>query len=319
MSRTVSYPGTCDASAAVRLGSSSLFVAASDEDYVLRVYDSQAPGPPLSSLDLVDFLRPTEHERRNDDEKPPEPDIEGAALIGERIYWVTSHGQSKDQVFQESRHRLFATSVESTTRGARLRPVARPYTGLREELLRVPELAALGLAQAATLAPEAPGGFNIEGMAPTPDGDLLLGFRNPIPEGRALIVLLQNPAELVDGRSDSPRLSIAGRLDLGGRGIRAIEVVPELRTYLVIAGAFDDKRDFRLYKWSGAAADASVELPVDLADCSPEELIVKSIRGRALDIELFSDDGDRLVGDKKCKKAKPAKQSFRSIQTVVEV
>jgi hypothetical protein len=105
MSKTVSYPGTWDASAAVRLGSSSLFVAGSDEDYILRVYDSQVPGPPLSSLDLVDFLRPTEHERRNDDEKPPEPDIEGAALIGERICWVTPHGQSKDQVFQESRHR----------------------------------------------------------------------------------------------------------------------------------------------------------------------------------------------------------------------
>jgi hypothetical protein len=327
MSKTLSYLGTCDASAAVRLGPSSLFVAASDEDYILRVYDSGAPGPPSSALDLIDFLRPADHERPNDDEKPPEPDIEGAALLGERIYWVTSHGQTKDKtdetglkgMFQESRHRLFATSVESTTRGPRLRPVDRPYTRLREELLRVPELAALGLAQAATLAPEAPGGFNIEGMAPTPGGDLLLGFRNPIPEGRALMVLLRNAAELVDGRSDSPKLSIAGRLDLGGRGIRAIEAVPELRTYLVIGGAFDDKGDFRLYKWSGAAADAPVELPVDLVDCRPEELIVNSVRGRALDIELFSDDGDRLVGDKKCKKAKPGKQSFRSIQTVIEV
>jgi hypothetical protein len=55
MSKTVSYFGTCDASAAVRLDP-SLFVAASDEDSC--VYDSGVPGPPSSSLDLIDFLNP---------------------------------------------------------------------------------------------------------------------------------------------------------------------------------------------------------------------------------------------------------------------
>jgi hypothetical protein len=326
MSTTVRYLGTCDASAAVRLGSSSLFVAASDEDYILRVYDLQNPGAPALSLDLIDFLSLNPQGEANDDEKPPEPDIEGAALIGERIYWVTSHGQSKDKsdeaglkgVFQETRHRLFATSVESGTRGVRLRPVGRPYARLREELLRVPELTALGLARAATLAPEAPGGFNIEGMAPTPEGHLLIGFRNPIPEGRALVVLLENPAELVEGRSDSPKLSVAAHLDLGGRGIRAIEFVPESRIYLLIAGAFSDGQDFRLYRWSGARGDTPVELVVDFADCSPEELIVTGVRGASVDIELFSDDGDRMVGDKKCKKTKPEKQSFRSLRRDIE-
>ena len=35
-------------------------------------------------------------------------------------------------------------------------------------------------------AAEAEGGFNIEGLAAAPDGSLLIGLRNPIPQGRAL-------------------------------------------------------------------------------------------------------------------------------------
>jgi hypothetical protein len=33
-----------------------------------------------------------------------------------------------------------------------------------------------------------PGGLNIEGLAATPDGQLLIGFRNPLSEGKALLL-----------------------------------------------------------------------------------------------------------------------------------
>lgn len=88
MPSTVAYRGTCDASAAVRLGS-LLFVSASDEDYILRVYKHEAPGKPCGTVDLAPFLKPADPDK--------EPDIEGAAVVGDRIYWVTSHGRNKDR------------------------------------------------------------------------------------------------------------------------------------------------------------------------------------------------------------------------------
>ena len=39
------------------------------------------------------------------------------------------------------------------------------------------------LADAALLPPKEPGGFNIEALAATPGGKLLIGLRNPVPAG----------------------------------------------------------------------------------------------------------------------------------------
>jgi hypothetical protein len=311
VSSIVSYLGACDASAAVRLGGTAWFVAACDEDYILRVYDRSAPGPPAASVELVDFLKPEDPEH--------EPDIEGAALVGERIYWVTSHGRDGDGDEQESRQRLFATSVSATARGVRIAPVGRPYTRLLKDLVRAPALEPFELRRAAQRSPQEPGGLNLEGLAPAPGGSLLLGFRNPIPEGRALVVALGNADDLVEDRASTARLRVAGRLDLGGRGIRAIEYVPESKIYLIVAGAFDDARDFRLYAWPGGLHDAAVGLDVDLDDCKPEELIVTEVRGRRVHVELLSDDGGRKAGGKKCKKADPEMRSFRGLRTVVEI
>jgi hypothetical protein len=289
----------------------SWLVAACDEDYILRVYDRRAPGPPAASVDLIDFLKP----------KDPgdEPDIEGAALVGNRVYWVTSHARDSDGEEHKSRQRLFATSVLATARGVRIKPVGRPHKRLLKDLARASALEPFKLRRAAKRSPEEREGLNLEGLAPTPDGQLLLGFRNPVPEGRALVAALRNADALVEGRSELAELRVAGRLDLGGRGIRAIEYVPESRIYLVVAGAFDGARDFQLYAWSGALKDGAVELDVDLTDFKPEGLIVTEVRGRRLHVELLSDDSGRKVGGKKCRKADPEMRSFRGLRTVVEI
>ena len=90
-------------------------------------------------------------------------------------------------------------------------------------------------------------------------------------------------------------------------------------TYLIVAGAFDDAHDFRIYQWSGDLKDGAVEIDVELGDCKPEELIVTEVHGRTHELELLSDDGDRDVEGKKCKNAKPEKRSFRGLRTTIEV
>jgi hypothetical protein len=299
------YRGTCDASAAVSLRGTQKFVTASDEDSILRVYDRRSPGLPVEAVDVGPFLRLPD----SDDEV----DIEGAAQLGKQIYWIGSHGRDGDGREQQSRQRLFATALRISGDAVTL-AVEGTYTKLLKDLIGAPELAGLGLGEGASRAPKDPGGLSIEGLAPTPEGDLLIGFRNPIPEAKALIVRLSNPSALVRGDADRAVITRAALLDLGGRGIRAIEFVPP-SSYLIVGGAFDATRNFRLFRWSGGASDPVVTLDVPgLDDLNPEELIAIP-DGDVCEIELLSDDSDRLVGDKKCKKLKDeTRQSFRSLR-----
>jgi len=77
------YRGMCDASAAVALGQGR-FVVADDERDVLLVYKRGQPEG-VASVDLVDYLG-----NRKPNGKNAEADIEGAAAIGQRIYWIAS-------------------------------------------------------------------------------------------------------------------------------------------------------------------------------------------------------------------------------------
>jgi hypothetical protein len=109
-------------------------------------------------------------------------------------------------------------------------------------------------------------------------------------------------------------LTLAAHLDLGGRGIRALEFVPEFRTYVVTVGSFDDTRNFQLYWWSGAMRDAAAPMTTNaLADINPEELLATSASGASCRLDVFSDDGDVLVRGKNCKKVKDKTlRSFRA-------
>ena len=184
--KTRSYAEACDASAAVRIGESDLFIAATDEDCVLRVYDRSRPGLPVARLDVTEFLEP-------DDPGETEADIEGAAQLGDRIYWIGSHGRNSKGKKRRMRQRLFATTVRASGNTIDLRTTGTPYKRLLKDLLSDDSLARFDLEQASTRAPEDEGGLNIEGLAPTSNRNLLIGFRNPVPDGRALVVELKNP------------------------------------------------------------------------------------------------------------------------------
>lgn len=267
--------GACDASAAARIAGTTFFVTASDEDYVLRVYDSAQPGPPVSRLDVTAFLEPVDRKK--------EPDLEGCAQIGSLVYWVGSHGRDKDGEVQESRQRLFATEVTHVGGRVELRPFGRPYKNLLADLSAEPDLAEFDLAHAATLKPEDPGGLNIEGLAPAPDGDLLVGFRNPNPSARALIVRILNPEDVVAGTSRA-KVRKEALLDFGGRGLRAIEPL-RAGNYFLLGGRFDDTKDFALFRWDGAASAVRMLGAVSISELNPEELLVKRRRSHRAAVE----------------------------------
>ncbi len=288
---SMNYSGPCDASAAVATSADD-FIVANDESNVLVTYRRGQPQS-IRSLDVSRFLGVGRKEA----------DIEGAATIGSRIYWIASHSRNSKGQVESSRYRLFATDLNA----GEVVPVGRPYKHLLHDLTETPSLARYHLERAARRAAEANGGLNIEGLAATPDGQLLIGLRNPLPDERALVIPLENPAEAVDG--GRARLGEPFELNLGRRGIRSIERVGA--SYLIVAGPIVDEGSFALYRWSGKRGDAAEPLnPVDLGSLRPEALFAIPQTSQVL---LLSDDGDVVIGGVECKKLPANRQTFRSL------
>jgi len=297
------YRGMCDASAAVALDGKT-FLAADDERNVLCVYDANRAGLPRQEIpwDVHLGIDPREDEH-------PEADIEGAARLGGRIYWITSHGRNKKGKWRANRHRFFAITVTSGENGVVARPFGKAYRNLIEDLVEDEKLQGLGLAESLRsgekeveeLAPKEEG-LNVEGLCATPDGkSLLIGFRNPRPDGKALLVPLMNPAAVVaEGQAPEfgPPILLPLGVRLGGKsfalGIRSIAYSPRHKAYLIAAGPHDTQKVFAVFRWSGrrdqrpALLAQSTAAIHRLKDFSPEALIVYP-EGDA--IQLLSDDG----------------------------
>jgi Protein of unknown function (DUF3616) len=294
----IEYPEMCDPSAAVAI-SDTLFLVASDEDNVLRVYARETSGAP-QRFDLNPFLKP--------DEDHPEVDIEGGARIGDRIFWIASHGRNKDGKLRPSRHRLFATMVTVEGDKVTVIPVGLPYTRLLEDLAQAPALRKYDLDSASRKAPESKGGLNIEGLVATPQGTLMIGLRNPIPGGKALIVPLDNPQQIIEG--ERAKLGPPIELSLNGLGVRSIEYRESRGRYLIVAGPYNDDGKVALFGWSGKASDAAEPIPEGtFGNLRPEAMFVYP--GDPTAVQFLSDDGGRKLGGVSCKEMEPAKQRFR--------
>ncbi|HEU5054918.1 MAG TPA: DUF3616 domain-containing protein [Kofleriaceae bacterium] len=281
------FAGSCDASGAVWL-EGSLIAVADDEDNLLRIYDSAAPGAPAGVVETASVLADPRG-------KHPEMDLEAAARIGDRIYWLASHGRKKSGKPAPSRLRLFATDVGAD---GQLAFAGTVYERLVEDLAALP---GIELAVAAARSPTAQGGLNIEGLGETAGGQLLLGFRSPVlPDGRALVVPVENPAAMVE-RGERAVLGAPIRIDLGGRGVRAMERDGE--RHFILGGARGARIEpARLYVWDGRGAAAREVAGVGFGDLNPEALAW--VGGRLL---VVSDDGERaMAGGRPCKKLKDA-------------
>lgn len=292
------HVGLCDASAGVALDEVH-FAVADDENNTLCIYRNDRSSPALAAVDFSMFLEVKEAK--------PETDLEGAAWLGERIYWISSHGRNKEGKFRESRHRFFATRVLRTNQQMTLLPEGRPYKHLLPDLLRNRALAPYHLDAASGHAPKDKGGFNIESLCSTPQGHLLMGFRNPIPQGKALVVPLTNPGGLISGQSaifGMPEL-----LELDGLGIR--DMARAGSDYIVIAGSYDGRGISRLYRWAGPGHQPALVSGIVFDQFNPEAVVL--FQRRPNELFLFSDDGTLDIGGQDCKLLTDARQKrFRS-------
>jgi hypothetical protein len=151
--------------------------------------------------------------------------------------------------------------------------------------------------------------LNIEGLAATPQDTLMIAFRNPIPGGKALIVPLDNPRQVIEGQA--AKLGPPIELSLNGLGVRSIEYREGPGRYLIAAGPHDDDGETALFSWSGKAFDAAEPVPqAAFGDLNPEAMFVYPGDGTA--VQFLSDDGGRPLDGVACKDLPSAKRRFRS-------
>lgn len=293
------FTGLCDASAATAIDQHH-FLVASDEDSRIRIYRNDAPGPPVQMFDLRGFLElDTQH---------PETDIEAAARVDDTVYWITSHGRNAEGKPRVSRERFFATRIVRNGEKLDLVPEGRPCKSLLAAMKTHPHLRKFDLSEAATKAPKDAGGLNIEGLASMPDGRLLIGFRNPVPDSLALIVPLLNPREVIAGAE--PRLGDPIQVDLGGLGIR--DMVWTDAGCFIIGGPTGGKPQGKVFLWDGVSSTAKQVARVRGQNFNPEAFVLFDSPGTSKAL-LLSDDGTRRLDGCPCKELKDeGRRQFRA-------
>jgi hypothetical protein len=295
---------SANASTAVAVNADLMFVG-DDEDQVLRLYYRRLDGPPIYTRDVTPNLGLTDISPAG---QIREVDIEASTRIGNRIYWMGSHGNcggcDPPGELRPNRQRLFATDIVTNSTGTTLKYIGR-YDYLRRDLINWDKtnghrLGSNYLQLAASAAEGVPpetaarDGFNIEGLAMAPTGTVAyIGFRSPLTpsSGRsnALIVPLLNMPQLVNGNPavGPARFGRPIELFLDRRGIRSIESVSN--GVVIVAGTTTNGGTFSVYTWSGSTNDPPLERQVNMAVNQPEGLILDGPIVTGGQIQLISE------------------------------
>jgi hypothetical protein len=141
-----------------------LFVVANDEDNVLALLSASAsPGRPCRAYDLKSAAHQQTQSLR-------EAIMEGAARVGRIFSSSRRTGAIPPANQRPARHRFFALSLAETNGVSHCSTRSARRTTISSRISRAMEsIKAFDLADAAGLAPKAPGGFNIEALTATPD------------------------------------------------------------------------------------------------------------------------------------------------------
>ena len=219
-------------------------------------------------------------------------DLEGVtADWAGNIYATTSHSRDSNGDERKSRERLVRFRIEGDS-------VVDPRVigSLKHDLVAAhPELAAYaGIRQV-----KSEGGLNIEALEMSADQSrLLIGFRSPLLDGRAIIASIENPGAIFDG-DEPPRIGATlTTLDLGGNGIRGMAWVTSLAGYLLIGGPMAREQiEFDLWFWAGGDENRPRRVSVaGLPGFEHAEGISEAVIDGRQCIIVVSDDGSRGEG-----------------------
>jgi len=216
-------------------------------------------------------------------------DLEALALDrAGYLYALTSHSRNAKGNEKRARDKLVRFRIGD---GRMAEPIL--VRGLKPALVAAhPELAAAaGIRDVKT-----GGGLNIEALEISPDGrQLLVGFRSPLLEQRAIIACVENPSAIFEA-GEPPRIAPdLMTLDLGGDGIRSLAYLPALDGHLVISGPVASKQvHFQLWFWSGHPGAPARRVSVaGLPGFEHAEGVSPAVIDGRQRVIIVSDDGSR--------------------------
>lgn len=219
-------------------------------------------------------------------------DLEGVAVDQTGyIYAISSHSRNSAGDEKTSREKLVRFRIEGDR-------VVEPVEaiGLKRSLLAAHPL----LAAAAEIRDvKNMGGLNIEALAMTPDdSSLLVGFRSPLLEQRAIVAFIENPQAVFESGEQPVIAARLATLDLGGDGIRGMAYVRLLAGYLVISGPTNREQvQFGLWFWGGNSDDPARRVTVaGLPGFEHAEGICPALIDGEQRIIIVSDDGSKKTG-----------------------
>lgn len=225
-------------------------------------------------------------------------DLEDAAWDGRGdLFLATSHARTPRGDTPESRYRLARLHFDATGRllearqsDALLQAIQTEVPFLADSIRRTPARA----------------GLNIEGLALTPEGELLVGLRSPTitestprPHGGqedAVILRIKNPDALFD---DPPQPALLGetvKLDLRGQGIRGMAYDPVRKGVWLLSGLSAEpthpvRAPWGLWFWTGAGPARPAPAPEDTGLVNPEAVCPLSVDGKPH--LLLVEDGEK--------------------------
>ena len=277
--------GICDGSGAVAVDHRH-FMVVNDETSELLIYHRNQSGPPKQRMDIRKLL---------DLNKKEEADLEAAARVGDLFYVIGSHSRDNDGNKEKERRRLLAFSLHPEGNLFRIQAEGKVCKDLVQDLIKEEALQSIGLKAAMGHAGDQPEGLNIEALCSGQGDCLWIGFRGPLIDGRALMVQVANPLEIIQG--DKPSLGDVRLLDLGGRSIRGAERVGE--QILILADDSLRGRGAEAFLWDGDGSDPQPLILAGLNLLDPEAILVFPDTQLQV-IQILSDDGGRRRGDRDC-------------------
>jgi hypothetical protein len=172
-------------------------------------------------------------------------DLEALTSDGNTIYGATSHSLNRTNKEKKSREKLMMFEyVDGAIEDFHL------YSDLKKDLYtHFPDIFKETLFGVSTLS--------IEGLC-YEDESLIIGFRSPVPEGKAMLIAIENPRE-VFLKDEKPRFSKPQFLNLNGLGIRDIVYDTQKNGFWIIAGGSDERNsNFQLWYWDKKNSKLSI-------------------------------------------------------------
>jgi hypothetical protein len=283
--------GVYEPSAVHQLADGRLIVVEDEERHPVDLLSPDEDGgfsaTPVFPAELFDKDGPGADFRKLDDLEALDVDDEG------RVYALTSHSRTSKGKVKQEREKLVRFEVEADE----LRD-PRVVEDLKKQLMAAHPV----LKEAAEVDDVKDGnGLNIEGLAFDADRErLLVGFRGPLVDGKAMLVAIENVDEVFETGS-APRITEQeSLLDLGGEGIRGMTYVPRLDGFLIISGPLEQLEDvpFRLWFWQGQADQPAQRVRVPGLNGFEHAEGITPLHWRGGEqILIVSDDGDMDAGE----------------------